>query len=276
MVSYYPGEKAEPTCTCAMWLILDSMVASWVAWRSSICSMLVASVLIWYATLARDWVVKFLVSSSALLLSVAFIKNDRKRYLKFKILFLDSLLPIYYYFLFKSWSPYYYYLNQKEEVVFGRTYKVNRKQASAPSRYLTPELAVPKTTSAVIRNWNLNWFNTCDEILLSLQLTQNWALNLKNTWNAAHFTVPIFLTDTRKILNFSDSGSGTADYIAKTLYLRIYFPLQMWFFSDCVGYVICYYAMYFKGILPCFQRTGRKLPTADYPLGLLYQCNVYS
>ena len=27
--------------------------------------------------------------------------------------------------------------------------------------------------------------------------------------------VPIFLTDTRKILDFSDSGSGTADYIAK-------------------------------------------------------------
>ena len=78
----------------------------------------------------------------------------------------------------------------------------------------------------------LHWFNTCDEILLSLQLTQNWALNLKNTWSKAHFMVPIFLTDTRRILDFSDSGSETADYIAKMWYLRIYFPLQMWFFSD--------------------------------------------
>ena len=44
--------------------------------------------------------------------------------------------------------------------------------------------------------------------------------------------VPIFLTYTRKKLDFSDLGSGTADYIAKMWYFRIYFPLQMWFFSD--------------------------------------------
>ena len=44
--------------------------------------------------------------------------------------------------------------------------------------------------------------------------------------------VPIFLTYTRKILDFSDLGTGTADYIAKMWYFRIYFPLQMWFFSD--------------------------------------------
>ena len=54
----------------------------------------------------------------------------------------------------------------------------------------------------------------------------------ENTWNKAHFMVPIFLTYTRKKLDFSDLGSGTADYIAKMWYLRIYFPLQMWFFSD--------------------------------------------
>ena len=59
--------------------------------------------------------------------------------------------------------------------------------------------------------------------------------------------VPIFLTDTRKILDFSDSGSGTADYIAKMWYFRIYFSLQMWFFSDTgmVWYVwdMCYAIM---------------------------------
>ena len=95
----------------------------------------------------------------------------------------------------------------------------------------------------------LNWFNTCtcDEKLLSLRLAQNRALNLKNTWNNAHFMGPIFLTGTHKIIYFSDSGSGTADYIAKMWYFRIYFSLQMWFFSDTgmVWYVwdMCYAIM---------------------------------
>ena len=83
-------------------------------------------------------------------------------------------------------------------------------------------LAWPKTGTAVIGSWNLNWtdilcvrggvrlhwFNTCDEILLSLRPTQNRALNLKNTWNKAHFMVPIFLTYTRKKLDFSDLVAG--------------------------------------------------------------------
>ena len=42
------------------------------------------------------------------------------------------------------------------EAVFGRMYKVNRKQAHAADGAGKLELAVPKPTLAVIRNWNMN------------------------------------------------------------------------------------------------------------------------
>ena len=40
----------------------------------------------------------------------------------------------------------------------------------------------------------------------------------------------------------------------------------------CVGYVLCYYAMYFRGILPCIQPIGRKLELADYRLLYSTKC----
>ena len=109
---------------------------------------------------------------------------------------------------------------------------------------------------------------------------------MNNTWNTAQVVVPIYLTDTRNIFDFLNSGSGTADYIAKMWYLRIHFihfPLQMWFSCDsdmycmCVicdtRYAIMLYAVYFKVILPCIQRTRRKLPPGRKlpPLIILYE-----
>ena len=161
---------------------------------------------------------------------------------------------------------------QPSEAIFGRMYKVNRKQARAPcvtpliystsgrSRHPRRSSPCQKNYLCGDRNWNLNWcvclcvrcgillhwFNTCDEILFSLRLTQNLALIWKylkySSFNGTH--IPYRHT---KILDFSNSGSGTADYMAKMWYLRTYFSLQTWFFSDSgmLWYVICYYAMYF-------------------------------
>ncbi|KAG7262427.1 hypothetical protein CRUP_001870 [Coryphaenoides rupestris] len=61
-----------------MWLMEDSMRRSCEAWMSSSCSTLLARALIWYATLARDWVVYALVSSRALRLSWAWVVVDEE------------------------------------------------------------------------------------------------------------------------------------------------------------------------------------------------------
>ena len=91
--------------------------------------------------------------------------------------------------------------------------------------------------------------------------------------------VPIFLTYTRKKLDFSDLGSGTADYIAKMWYFRIYFPLQMWFFSDSgmVWYVWDMWYAIMRCILKGFYHASNQSAenwscpiTGSFTLGLHY------
>lgn len=65
--------------TNPMRLMLDSMWRSWEHWASSSLSTLVASMLIWYATLAKDWVAKAFVSSSALPESPSACKTQSQR-----------------------------------------------------------------------------------------------------------------------------------------------------------------------------------------------------
>ena len=50
----------------------------------------------------------------------------------------------------------------------------------------------------------LSLSESCDKTFLSSRYTKNPDLNVKNFWNTTRFLIPIFLTCTRKICNFSD------------------------------------------------------------------------
>lgn len=82
LLSPLPDFPKETQPTWEMWLTDDSMRRSWDAWMSSSCSTLLARALIWYATLASDWVVYALVSSKAFFLSWAWGWKDRQTYRK--------------------------------------------------------------------------------------------------------------------------------------------------------------------------------------------------